>query len=75
MYLGVFFSSFFFSFFSLSLLTQRGMPLHPDAAGANGGGIVGKRLFNMPDKRQIAGGAMAGQDTKGTGVGGKGCWL
>ena len=47
----------------------------PDAAGADSGGIVGKHLFNMPGKRQIAGGAMAGQNTKGTGVGGKGCWL
>ena len=44
----------------------------PDAAGADRGGIVGKGLFNMPGKMKIAGGAMAGQDTKGTGVGGKG---
>ena len=47
----------------------------PDAAVDDSGSIVGKDLFNMPGKRKIAGGAMARQDTTGTGVGGKGCRL
>ena len=44
----------------------------PDAAGADRGGIVGEGLLNMPGKRQVTGGTVTGQNTKGTGVGGEG---
>jgi hypothetical protein len=47
----------------------------PDAAGANGGGIVSKGLLNMPGKGMTRLGAMTGQDTKGTCIGGEGCGL
>ena len=43
----------------------------PDAARANGGGIVGKGLLNKPGKGLTRLGAMTGQDTEGTCVGGE----
>ena len=41
-----------------------------DAAGADRG--VGEGLLNMSGKRQVTGGTVTGQNTKGTGVGGEG---
>ena len=47
----------------------------PDAAGADGGGIVGKGLLNVPGERLVAGGAVPGEYTQRTGVRGQGCGL
>ena len=47
----------------------------PDAAGANGRGIVGEGLLNMPGKGLTRLGAVTRQDTEARRIHGDGGWL